>query len=107
MGPRPPKSTRTYTLCPYTTLFRSFEERDQVLRPLAQAGAEAIGSMVDYTPFAVLSAKVRPVYDYFRQMFAQVTNPPIDPLREQIVMSLECQLGREAGMFEEIGRAHV
>ena len=59
----------------------SFEESDQVLRPLAEAGAEAVGSMGDDTPFAVLSEKVRPLYDYFRQTFAQVTNPPIDPLR--------------------------
>jgi glutamate synthase (NADPH/NADH) large chain len=86
----------------YHKMFQlSFEERDQVLRPLAQAGQEAVGSMGDDTPFAVLSGQVRSVYDYFRQMFAQVTNPPIDPLREQIVMSLECQLGAESGMFEE------
>ncbi|HUS25155.1 MAG TPA: glutamate synthase large subunit [Candidatus Binatia bacterium] len=77
------------------------EERDQVLRVLAEAGQEAVGSMGDDTPFAVLSRKGRPLYDYFRQQFAQVTNPPIDPLREQIVMSLECCLGAELGMFEE------
>src|SRR3546814_8879733 len=66
------------TVATYHKMFQlTFEERDQVLRPLAQAGAEAIGSMGDDTPFAVLSAKVRPVYDYFRQMFAQVTNPQI------------------------------
>src|SRR3546814_1291045 len=61
------------TVATYHKMFQlTFEERDQVLRPLAQAGAEAIGSMGDDTPFAVLSAKVRPVYAYFRQMFAQV-----------------------------------
>ncbi|MEQ1440518.1 glutamate synthase large subunit [Fontimonas sp. SYSU GA230001] len=86
----------------YHKMFQlTFEERDQVLRPLSESGQEAVGSMGDDTPFAVLSDKVRSVYDYFRQMFAQVTNPPIDPLREQIVMSLECQLGAEKGMFEE------
>ena len=86
----------------YQKLFQvSFEERDQVLRPLAQAGQEAVGSMGDDTPFAVLSEKARPLYDYFRQTFAQVTNPPIDPLREQIVMSLECCLGAERSIFEE------
>jgi len=79
----------------------TFEERDQVLRPAAEAGQEAVGSMGDDTPFAVLSERPRSIYDYFRQMFAQVTNPPIDPLREQIVMSLECQLGAEKGMFDE------
>ena len=79
----------------------SFEERDQVLRPTAEAGQEAVGSMGDDTPFAVLSERERPLYDYFRQVFAQVTNPPIDPLREQIVMSLECCLGAERSIFEE------
>ena len=86
----------------YQKLFGlSYEERDQILRVLAETGQETIGSMGDDTPFAVLSAKPRSVYDYFRQQFAQVTNPPIDPLREQIVMSLECSLGAERGMFEE------
>ena len=79
----------------------SFEERDQILRVLAESGAETIGSMGDDTPFAVLSEKDRSLFDYFRQQFAQVTNPPIDPLREQIVMSLECSLGAERSMFEE------
>lgn len=79
----------------------SFEERDQVLRPLAEAGQEAVGSMGDDTPMAVLSAKERSLYDYFRQQFAQVTNPPIDPLREAIVMSLETCIGRELSVFDE------
>ena len=79
----------------------SFEERDQVLRPLAEAGQEATGSMGDDTPMAVLSKKQRSLYDYFRQQFAQVTNPPIDPLRESIVMSLETCIGSERSVFEE------
>lgn len=79
----------------------SFEERDQVLRPLAEGGQEATGSMGDDTPMAVLSAKERSVYDYFRQQFAQVTNPPIDPLREAIVMSLETCVGRELSVYDE------
>ena len=86
----------------YQKLFQvSFEEREQVLRPLAEAGNEAVGSMGDDTPMAVLSTGVRPLYDYFRQKFAQVTNPPIDPLREAIVMSLETCLGPEKNIFEE------
>ncbi len=90
------------TLNVYQKLFQvSFEERDQVLRVLAEAGQEAVGSMGDDTPFAVLSERPRSLYDYFRQQFAQVTNPPIDPLREAIVMSLEVCLGAEANMFEE------
>jgi len=79
----------------------SFEERDQILRPLAETGQEATGSMGDDTPMAVLSAKVRSPYDYFRQQFAQVTNPPIDPLRESIVMSLETCIGTEHSVFTE------
>ena len=79
----------------------SFEERDQILRPLAENGQEAVGSMGDDTPMAVLSSKVRHVADYFRQKFAQVTNPAIDPLRESIVMSLETCIGAERNVFEE------
>jgi glutamate synthase (NADPH/NADH) large chain len=86
----------------YQKMFQvTFEERDQVLRVLAEAGQEAVGSMGDDTPMPVLSRNVRSLYDYFRQQFAQVTNPPIDPLREQIVMSLETCFGRERNLFEE------
>jgi glutamate synthase (NADPH/NADH) large chain len=92
----------------YMKMFQvSFEERDQVLRPLAEGGQEAVGSMGDDTPMAVLSSKQRNLFDYFRQQFAQVTNPPIDPLRESIVMSLGVELGREGSIFEEnAGLAH-
>ena len=79
----------------------TFEERDQILRVLAEAGQEAVGSMGDDTPVAVLSRQTRSLYDYFRQQFAQVTNPAIDPLRESIVMSLETCFGREQNLFEE------
>lgn len=86
----------------YMKMFQvTFEERDQVLRPLAENGQEAVGSMGDDTPMAVLSTRVRSVYDYFRQQFAQVTNPAIDPLREAIVMSLETCIGAERNVFEE------
>ncbi|MFA7617646.1 MAG: glutamate synthase large subunit [Thiohalomonadaceae bacterium] len=89
-------------LAVYQKLFQvTNEEREQILKPLAAAGQEAVGSMGDDVPMAVLSRRVRPLYDYFRQQFAQVTNPPIDPLREQIVMSLETCLGREKNLFEE------
>ncbi|MDD3518860.1 MAG: glutamate synthase large subunit [Chromatiales bacterium] len=79
----------------------SFEELDQVLRVLAESGQEPVGSMGDDTPLPVLSRQPRSLYDYFRQQFAQVTNPPIDPLRERIVMSLETTIGRERNLFEE------
>lgn len=78
----------------------SFEEKDQIVRVLAQDGQEAIGSMGDDTPMAVLSQKVRSPYDFLRQQFAQVTNPPIDPIREAIVMSLNTCFGAEKNIFE-------
>jgi glutamate synthase (NADPH/NADH) large chain len=76
------------------------EERDIVLKTLAETGAEATGSMGDDTPMAVLSQQSRSLYDYFRQGFAQVTNPPIDPLRERLVMSLVSQIGLEGNIFD-------
>ncbi len=76
------------------------EEREEVLRPLCESEAEAVGSMGDDTPLPFLSRRVRSLYDYFRQQFAQVTNPPIDSLRERVVMSLETQIGREHNLFE-------
>ena len=86
----------------YEKLFGvSSEEKDEVLRPLAEAGQEAVGSMGDDTPIPVLSRRERSLFDYFRQQFAQVTNPPIDPLREAIVMSLETCIGGEQNLFEE------
>ncbi|AOU96760.1 glutamate synthase large subunit [Acidihalobacter yilgarnensis] len=86
----------------YEKLFNlSFEERDQVLRVLAEAGQEAVGSMGDDTPYPVFSKQIRSLFDNFRQQFAQVTNPPIDPLRERVVMSLETNLGHERNLFEE------
>jgi glutamate synthase (NADPH/NADH) large chain len=84
----------------------SFEERELVLRAMAEQGVEGTGSMGDDAPMAVLSQKSRHIADYFRQMFAQVTNPPIDPLREAIVMSLETLIGKEKNVFEE-GPGHA
>ena len=79
----------------------SYEEREQVLRVLADAGQEAVGSMGDDTPLPVMSGRTRSLYDYFRQQFAQVTNPAIDSLREKVVMSLETCFGPELNLFEE------
>ena len=95
-------------LLAYQKLFGvTVEERDQVLRVLGETAQEAIGSMGDDTPLAVLSNKVRSLYDYFRQQFAQVTNPPIDPLRETAVMTLKTRLGAEHNVFcEATGDAH-
>jgi glutamate synthase (NADPH/NADH) large chain len=87
-------------LAQYQKMFNvSAEERDEIIRVLAEDESEAVGSMGDDTPMPVLSKKVRSLYDYFRQQFAQVTNPPIDSLRETIVMSLQTQIGAEANIF--------
>src|SRR5690606_23065260 len=69
--------------------------------PLAETEQEGIGSMGDDVPMAVLSQRIRPLYDCFRQAFAPVTNPPIDPLREECVMSLATQIGREGNLFHD------
>ncbi|GLQ91900.1 glutamate synthase large subunit [Dyella acidisoli] len=78
----------------------SREERETVLKVIAELEAEATGSMGDDTPMAAMSRQVRPVFDRFRQAFAQVTNPPIDPLREKLVMSLVTQIGPEGNVFD-------
>ncbi|GIX30030.1 MAG: glutamate synthase large subunit [Porticoccaceae bacterium] len=89
-------------LAAFMKLFQlTLEEREQVVRPMAEEGQEPTGSMGDDTPLAVLSRQPRNLFDYFRQEFAQVTNPPIDPLREGIAMSLSTQLGPEPFVFEE------
>lgn len=67
----------------------SFEELEMILAPMAEEGKEALGSMGDDSPLAVLSKRYRPLSHYFKQNFSQVTNPPIDPLREEKVMSLK------------------
>jgi glutamate synthase (ferredoxin) len=82
------------------------EELQTILKPMATEGQEAIGSMGDDTPLAVLSRKPKLLYPYFRQLFAQVTNPPIDSIREKIVMSLSTAIGQKQSWLEETP-AHV
>ena len=71
-----------------------------LLAPMARNGEEGIGSMGNDSPLAVLSSKNKPLYNYFRQMFAQVTNPPIDPIREAIVMSLVSFVGPKPNLLD-------
>ncbi|MEI6416675.1 MAG: glutamate synthase large subunit, partial [Verrucomicrobiota bacterium] len=71
----------------------SSEELDMVFKPMIHDGAEAVGSMGSDTPLAVLSLRPRLLFTYFQQLFAQVTNPPIDPIRERSVMSLFTAMG--------------
>jgi len=77
----------------------TFEDQRVILAPMARDGVEAIGSMGNDTPLAVLSNKPRLLYDYFKQLFAQVTNPPIDCIREELVTSAETRLGSEGNLL--------
>ncbi|MDO8731720.1 MAG: glutamate synthase large subunit [Actinomycetota bacterium] len=76
------------------------EDLKILLDPMARTGAEAIGSMGTDTPIAVLSARPRLLFDYFHQLFAQVTNPPLDAIREEIVTSLQGTIGSEGNLLE-------
>ena len=71
-----------------------------LMAPMAANGEEAIGSMGNDSPLAVLSDKNKPLYNYFKQLFAQVTNPPIDPIREAIVMSLNSFIGPKPNLLD-------
>ena len=76
------------------------EDLKFLMAPMATAGEEAIGSMGNDSPLAVLSDKNKPLYSYFKQLFAQVTNPPIDPIREAIVMSLNSFIGPKPNLLD-------
>ena len=76
------------------------EELRIIVEPMARAGAEPIGSMGTDTPIAVLSSRPRMIFDYFAQLFAQVTNPPLDSIREEIVTSLSSIIGPEGNLLE-------
>jgi glutamate synthase domain-containing protein 2/glutamate synthase domain-containing protein 1/glutamate synthase domain-containing protein 3 len=77
------------------------EDLNVLIRPMASIGSEPIGSMGNDTPLAVLSDQPQLVFSYFKQLFAQVTNPPIDPIRERLVMSLTTFLGSEGNILDE------
>ena len=78
----------------------SIEDLELILHPMAEDAKEAIGSMGDDTPLAVLSDRYRPLYHFFRQNFSQVTNPPIDSLRENKVMSLKTRFGNLGNILD-------
>jgi len=77
------------------------EELTMIIEPMAKGGKEPVFSMGDDAPLSVLSAKAKPLFTYFKQLFAQVTNPPIDPIREELVMSLNTILGARPNLLEE------
>ncbi|AFP42715.1 glutamate synthase large subunit [Mycolicibacterium smegmatis] len=77
----------------------TYEELNLLVAPMARTGAEALGSMGTDTPIAVLSARPRMLFDYFQQLFAQVTNPPLDAIREEVVTSLQGTVGPEGDLL--------
>ncbi|HEY8518040.1 MAG TPA: glutamate synthase large subunit [Candidatus Binatia bacterium] len=79
----------------------TLEDLRFIMAPMAINAQEAVGSMGTDTPLAVLSDKPQLLFNYFKQLFAQVTNPPIDPIREELVMSLKTTIGSEQNLFEE------
>ena len=98
---------RTISTNPATLLVRqrafgyTDEDLKMILGPMAEKGEEPIGSMGTDTPLACLSDKPQPLFNYFKQLFAQVTNPPIDPIREEMVMSLTSYIGTERNILAE------
>jgi len=92
----------------YKTAFNySLEDTDRIIREMAATGKEPIGSMGNDVPFAVLSRKPYRLFNYFKQLFAQVTNPPIDPIREELVMTLSGYLGSLQQDLLETSPDHV
>ncbi|MGP8191774.1 MAG: glutamate synthase large subunit [Methylovirgula sp.] len=81
------------------------EDLSMLLEPMAVTGQEAVGSMGNDTPISALSSKAKLLYTYFKQTFAQVTNPPIDPIREELVMSLVSFIGPRPNIFDHAGNA--
>jgi glutamate synthase (NADPH/NADH) large chain len=79
----------------------SQDELDHMIAPMAQKGKDPVGSMGDDTPLSVLSDFNRPLFTYFKQLFAQVTNPPLDYIREELVTSLETRVGRQPNLLSE------
>ena len=102
-----PEPPRVYGFDPASIIQRQrafgYTEEDLriLLTPMAMNGEEPVGSMGTDTPLACLSDKPQPLFNYFKQMFAQVTNPAIDPIREELVMSLTSYLGTERNILEE------
>ncbi len=90
------------TLVRQQTFGYTTEELDILIKPMARAGVEALGSMGTDTPIAVLSARPRLLFDYFSQLFAQVTNPPLDAIREEIVTSLSATIGPECDLLDPL-----
>ncbi|KAJ6832714.1 glutamate synthase 1 [NADH], chloroplastic isoform X1 [Iris pallida] len=87
-------------LTPLKAFGYTVEALEMLLLPMAKDATEALGSMGNDAPLAVMSNREKLTFEYFKQMFAQVTNPPIDPIREKIVTSMECMIGPEGDLTE-------
>ena len=101
--PEPPyvHTTNTETILQRQRVFGyTYEELRLLIEPMATTGSEPIGSMGTDTPLAILSDRPQLLYSYFKQLFAQVTNPPVDGIREELVMSADTCVGPEANMLE-------
>ncbi|PZO44396.1 MAG: glutamate synthase large subunit [Shackletoniella antarctica] len=103
-NPNPANPARAHSGAPLpiaqTAFGYTFEELRLLLKPMAESGVEAVGAMGTDTPLPVLSHKPRLLYDYFHQLFAQVTNPPIDSIREAIITSAETTIGSERNLLK-------
>ena len=104
VGHAPPSSEPAQLQTELLQLQRTFgytnEDLTHIMQPMGTEGHDAVWSMGDDTPLTVLSAHDRPFYAFFKQRFAQVTNPPIDPLREELIMSLNTYAGRRRSLLE-------
>ncbi len=101
------KKSKEDTLTLLKTFGYTREDLKMILKPMVENAQEPVGSMGNDTTHAVLSRKPRLLYDYFKQLFAQVTNPAIDPIREELVMSLTSYIGPEKNILAETpGHAH-
>ncbi|MEK6794022.1 MAG: glutamate synthase large subunit [Spirochaetota bacterium] len=101
----PPAAKTPAAIDNAVTQFKAFgytrEDMRIIMKPMAENAEEPVGSMGNDTPPAVLSNMPHHIYTYFKQLFAQVTNPPIDPIREEIVMSMKSYLGPQGNILEE------
>ncbi|WP_341676632.1 glutamate synthase-related protein [Niveibacterium sp. SC-1] len=99
-GPEPHPEARASLLDRQQAFGYTQEDLKFLMAPMAQAGEEAVGSMGNDSPLAVMSNKDKSLYNYFKQLFAQVTNPPIDPIREQLVMSTVSFIGPKPNLLD-------
>ena len=101
-APEVPQPDRETLLQRQVAFGYTFEDQRLLIAPMSKDGVEAVGSMGNDTPLAVLSSRPRLLYDYFKQLFAQVTNPPIDCIREELITSAETRLGSEGNLLNPL-----